>query len=62
MNYSCTSEVKSGEIIKEEYENLINEIKRYKHHLDKDQNILCFSCEYGKVLWKSTVHKSSARN
>ena len=42
--------VKSREIFREEYGDLINEIEMYKHHLAEGRMILCSSYEYGKVM------------
>ena len=59
MDCSCDDKVKSAELFREKYGDLINEIKMYKHYLDDVQKILCSSCEYGKDMWELTVHKST---
>ena len=61
MDCSCDNKVKSAELFREEYGDLINEIKMYKYHFDKKRNIPCSSCEYGKVMWELTVHKSARK-
>ena len=33
----------------------------YEQYMDKGQEFLCSSCEYGTVIWKLKVHKSTER-
>ena len=50
MYFSCDDKVKSAELLRVEYGDLINEIKMYKHHLDQEPKIPHSSCEHEKVM------------
>ena len=39
MTFLCEDAVKPGDIFREEYRELTNETKMFKHHLDKEQKI-----------------------
>ena len=45
MDYSCDHEVKFAELFREEYRDLTNENKMYKHHLDEEWKIAYSPCE-----------------
>ena len=61
MDYSYNDEVKSAELFREEYRDLIRAIKVYEQYEDEECKIPHSSCEDGKVMQKLTVHKSRTR-
>lgn len=61
MGCSCDDQVKSEELFREECRELINNIQMYRHHLDDEWKIPCYSCGSGKFMREFIVHKNTGR-
>ena len=59
INYSGEGEDKHGEIFREKYGKLINEIEIYKQPLNEEEKVPPSSSENRQVIWELTIYKNT---